>query len=405
MSPGNHTPSSRGGVSRNARPPQSMQVIWGSGSNTSSSIDPSVEIRNLRPMRVVAGELRGRRIEAPPVARHTADHRQGPRGGLQRPRQPRPGARRPRRRPVRRHRRARHRGTCRGVPPTARSSSATATSLRTLRGNIEHLGLAERGRVVGGDAPAQAAPIDVDLVLADPPYEFDAWLALLGAVRAPFVVAEAGRSLESLDGLPMPGGGRPAASATAAPGSRSSSTSTGKQRRPSRYRLEHTMTTVLIPGSFDPLHFGHVDIVHQAVELFGNVVVGVLVQLREAVRAVHTRRTRRARPRQPRRPGRRSTSKASAGSPSRLRPTPVPTSSSRACATPADFDIEQQMAHMNLLAAPAYAPCSCRAGPTSGSSRAGSSARSPPMVATSTTSCRTPVAVALADRFAGRSPQ
>ena len=36
------------------------------------------------------------------------------------------------------------------------------------------------------------------------------------------------------------------------------------------------MTTVLIPGSFDPLHLGHVDIVEQAAELFGNVVVGVL---------------------------------------------------------------------------------------------------------------------------------
>lgn len=36
------------------------------------------------------------------------------------------------------------------------------------------------------------------------------------------------------------------------------------------------MTTVLIPGSFDPLHLGHVDVVEQAVELFGNVVLGVL---------------------------------------------------------------------------------------------------------------------------------
>ncbi len=36
------------------------------------------------------------------------------------------------------------------------------------------------------------------------------------------------------------------------------------------------MTTVLIPGSFDPLHLGHIDIIDQAVELFGNVVVGVL---------------------------------------------------------------------------------------------------------------------------------
>lgn len=37
------------------------------------------------------------------------------------------------------------------------------------------------------------------------------------------------------------------------------------------------MATVLIPGSFDPLHLGHVDVVDQAVELFGDVVLGVLV--------------------------------------------------------------------------------------------------------------------------------
>ncbi|PIE32785.1 MAG: pantetheine-phosphate adenylyltransferase [Ilumatobacter coccineus] len=37
------------------------------------------------------------------------------------------------------------------------------------------------------------------------------------------------------------------------------------------------MSTVLIPGSFDPIHLGHVDVVDQAVELFGDVVVGVLV--------------------------------------------------------------------------------------------------------------------------------
>ena len=37
------------------------------------------------------------------------------------------------------------------------------------------------------------------------------------------------------------------------------------------------MSTVLIPGSFDPLHLGHIDVVDQAVELFGDVVLGVLV--------------------------------------------------------------------------------------------------------------------------------
>lgn len=37
------------------------------------------------------------------------------------------------------------------------------------------------------------------------------------------------------------------------------------------------MAKVLIPGSFDPLHNGHVDVVDQSLELFGEVVFGVLV--------------------------------------------------------------------------------------------------------------------------------
>ncbi len=33
------------------------------------------------------------------------------------------------------------------------------------------------------------------------------------------------------------------------------------------------MATVLYPGSFDPFHLGHLDVVSQAVELFGSVIV------------------------------------------------------------------------------------------------------------------------------------
>lgn len=36
------------------------------------------------------------------------------------------------------------------------------------------------------------------------------------------------------------------------------------------------MSTVLYPGSFDPIHFGHLDVVAQAAELFGNVVVAIM---------------------------------------------------------------------------------------------------------------------------------
>jgi pantetheine-phosphate adenylyltransferase len=36
------------------------------------------------------------------------------------------------------------------------------------------------------------------------------------------------------------------------------------------------MVTVLYPGSFDPIHLGHLDIIEQAAELFGQVVVAVM---------------------------------------------------------------------------------------------------------------------------------
>ena len=35
-------------------------------------------------------------------------------------------------------------------------------------------------------------------------------------------------------------------------------------------------TRAFYPGSFDPIHLGHVDVIEQAHELFGDVVVGVL---------------------------------------------------------------------------------------------------------------------------------
>lgn len=36
------------------------------------------------------------------------------------------------------------------------------------------------------------------------------------------------------------------------------------------------MSTVLIPGSFDPIHLGHLDVAHSARELFGTVVIAVM---------------------------------------------------------------------------------------------------------------------------------
>lgn len=39
------------------------------------------------------------------------------------------------------------------------------------------------------------------------------------------------------------------------------------------------MSRVLYPGSFDPLHLGHLDVIDQAVELFGEIVVTVMHNL------------------------------------------------------------------------------------------------------------------------------
>ncbi len=39
------------------------------------------------------------------------------------------------------------------------------------------------------------------------------------------------------------------------------------------------MATVLNPGSFDPIHLGHVDVIEQAVELFGHATVTVMHNL------------------------------------------------------------------------------------------------------------------------------
>jgi 16S rRNA (guanine966-N2)-methyltransferase len=73
-------------------------------------------------------------------------------------------------------------------------------AVRVLRDNLSTLGLGDRSQIVTGNAAAQAARLDVDLVLADPPYDFDGWADLLTSIRAPFVVAEASRGLDDLAG-------------------------------------------------------------------------------------------------------------------------------------------------------------------------------------------------------------
>jgi 16S rRNA (guanine966-N2)-methyltransferase len=80
-------------------------------------------------------------------------------------------------------------------------------ALRALRSNLDALGLHDRSRIVSGDVLAVAAAVEADLVFADPPYDFAAWGRLLDSVRAPFVVAESGAALgtpaDGPDGVPV----------------------------------------------------------------------------------------------------------------------------------------------------------------------------------------------------------
>jgi 16S rRNA (guanine966-N2)-methyltransferase len=73
-------------------------------------------------------------------------------------------------------------------------------ALRALEANLDSLDLVARSRVVRADALSVAGTIDADIVFADPPYELDAWERLLTTVRAPLLVAEGGRAVEPVTG-------------------------------------------------------------------------------------------------------------------------------------------------------------------------------------------------------------
>jgi 16S rRNA (guanine966-N2)-methyltransferase len=186
MSPGSHTPSSRAWLSRWARPPQSMHTMICSGSSTPPSV-PAV--------RVVAGEHRGRRLVAPDgtSTRPTGDRVReavfNSLGHLDLV----VGARYA----------DLFAGTgALGIEALSRGASHCTfverdqRALRALRTNLDNLGLAARASVVPGDAIALGARLDrVDVVLADPPYDFEAWSELLAALTCDFVVVERGRPL------------------------------------------------------------------------------------------------------------------------------------------------------------------------------------------------------------------
>lgn len=79
---------------------------------------------------------------------------------------------------------------------TCRFVERDRRALGVLRDNLEALGLTDRATVLAADALAVASSIDADIVVADPPYDFDRWDELLGRLEVGLVVAEAGRAVD-----------------------------------------------------------------------------------------------------------------------------------------------------------------------------------------------------------------
>ena len=74
-------------------------------------------------------------------------------------------------------------------------------ALRALRENLATLKIEDRSAVVPADVAAVLDSIgSVDVVFADPPYEFDTWPALMEQLDAQFLIAESARAIP-----PQPG--------------------------------------------------------------------------------------------------------------------------------------------------------------------------------------------------------
>ena len=74
-----------------------------------------------------------------------------------------------------------------------------ARALRALKENLAALGLTDRATVLPNDALAVSRRLPaVDVVVADPPYGFSEWNALLADVPADVVVVEAGGRIEAV---------------------------------------------------------------------------------------------------------------------------------------------------------------------------------------------------------------
>ncbi len=235
-------------------------------------------------MRVVAGTARGRRLRAPPgtdtppttdrvrEAVFNALHSLGAVAG------------RRRRRPLRRQRRAGHRGAEPGAAHVHFVESDRRAAEAVHRRNLDDPRAGRprhRASGAGSSRPSPtraAARRSSTWSLADPPYAFDDWPGLLDRLAGRLaedgvVVVESDRSVgapgrvgkgEGADLRRYGGRVRPSTGPRA-----------GRHRRPPTDR-SRCVRTVLYPGTFDPIHNGHLEIIETASRLFDEVIVAAM---------------------------------------------------------------------------------------------------------------------------------
>lgn len=168
-------------------------MAWPAAVNTHNGLARTNHRRSLPDVRVVAGDLRGRRIEAPvtDATRPTTDkvreavfNALGSLGVVEGARVVDLFA-----------------GTgAMGIEALSRGATHCVfvekdrAALQVLRMNIKNLGLESRTSVISGDAVLVAAQQrDVDVLIADPPYGYNEWAQLLADVEAGLVVLESDR--------------------------------------------------------------------------------------------------------------------------------------------------------------------------------------------------------------------
>lgn len=168
--------------------------------NTHNGLSRTNHRRSLPDVRVVAGDLRGRRIEAPvtDATRPTTDkvreavfNALGSLGVIE-------GARIV----------DLFAGTgAMGIEALSRGADHCVfvekdrAALGVLRSNLKNLDLESRTTVISGDAEHIAAQQrDVDVLIADPPYGYNDWASLLDGVEAGLVVLESDRPVGDIAG-------------------------------------------------------------------------------------------------------------------------------------------------------------------------------------------------------------